>query len=267
MLKLNKDNYHSTEANQRYMSCSLFKSFLPQYGGCEARSIAILSGEWEEQDKDAFILGGYVHAWSEGKLPEYMAKNPGLCKKDGTLYAKYEIADKMIETLRNDPLITKAREGEKEVIMTGELFGMPWKCMIDIYNPALRTFTDIKTCREIGRKYFNETTRQWQNFIEYYGYDWQMAIYAEIERQNRGEVDYFKPHIIAVSKEDPPDKMLIHFGTEFIEETLTEIGLFASGVKAVWEGQREPVRCEKCDYCRATKVLTKTIYYKDICPT
>lgn len=266
MLKLNKNNYHSTEANQKYMSCSLFKSFLPQYGGCEARAVALLSGEWEEKDKDAFLLGGYVHAWSEGKLPEYMAKNPGLFKKDGSLYAKYEIADKMIETLRSDPLVTKAREGEKEVIMTGELFGMPWKCMIDIYNPALRTFTDLKTTREIGRTQYNETLRCRQNFIEFYGYDWQMALYAEIERQNRGEVDYFNPHIIAVSKEDPPDKALIHFGTGFIEETLAEIELFASGVKAVWEGRDEPLRCEQCDYCRATKVLTRAIYYKDICP-
>ena len=101
--------------------------------------------------------------------------------------------------------------------------------------------------------------------IELYGYDWQMAIYAEIEWQNRPlAIDYFQPHIIAVSKEDPPDKALIHFGTEFIEEAMTEIGLFASSVKAVWEGRVEPLRCEQCDYCRATKQLTRTVFYMDL---
>lgn len=265
MLNLNRDNYHSTEANRQYMSVSLFKSFLPQYpGGCEARAVALLNGEWEEPDKDAFLLGGYVHAWNDGSLMEYMAKNPGLFKPSGQLYAKYEIADKMIATLRNDLLITKAREGEKEVILTGELFGMPWKVMIDILNPKLRTIADLKTTREISRTQYNEVLRCRQNFIEFYGYDWQMAIYAEIERQNRGEVDYFKPHIIAVSKEDPPDKALIHFGTEFIPEVLADMELFAPGIKAVWEGRDEPIRCDKCDYCRATKVLTGTVFYKDV---
>src|SRR5690606_16009714 len=136
----------------------------------------------------------------------------------------------MIETLRNDPLIEKAREGEKEVILTGELFGMPWKCMIDIYNTKIRALTDLKTCQEIHRRYYNETTRERQNFIKYYGYDIQMAVYAEIERQNRGEDDYFSPHIIAVSKEDPPDKAIIRFGTEFIPDILDEMKLFADGV-------------------------------------
>ena len=157
MLKLNKDNYHSLEANRQYMSCSLFKSFLPQYGGCEARSIAILAGEWEEKEKTALLVGQYVHAWNDGSLGKFIEKHrPEIYTRHNTLRADFVLADKMIETLKNDPLITKAREGEKEVILTGELFGMPWKCKIDIYNPALRTFTDIKTCREINRRYFNE---------------------------------------------------------------------------------------------------------------
>ncbi len=265
-MSLTKENYHSLETNKKYMSNSLFKSFLPQYDGCEARTMAILNRKWEKDDKDAFLLGGYVHAWNEGTLKEYIDKHYlELHQRNGSLYAKYKIADKMIETLRNDPLVEKAREGEKEVIMTGELFGMPWKCMIDIYNPDLKVFADLKTCREIHRTEWNPVTRQRENMIKLYGYDWQMAIYAEIEWQNRPlAIDYFQPHIIAVSKEDPPDKEIIHFGTEFIEKTLTEIGLFASSVKAVWSGRTEPLRCDRCDYCRATKQLTRTVFYMDL---
>jgi len=246
------------------MSVSQFKGFLPQYGGCEARAVAILAGEWEEKEKTALLVGQYVHAWNDGSLGEFIEKyRPEIYTRQNTLRADFVLADKIIETLRNDPLITKAREGEKEVIMTGELFGMPWKVMIDVYNPDLKVFADLKTCREIHRTEYNPAVKQRQNMIHLYGYDWQMASYAEIVRQNVGG-DYFQPHIIAVSKEDPPDKALIYFGTEFIEETLQEMELFAPGVEAVWRGKVEPIRCDRCDYCRATKKLTRAVFYTEI---
>lgn len=263
-MELTRANYHSTEMNRKYMGCTQFKSFIPRFRGCEAKAMAKLTGEYLEQDNDAFLLGNYVHAWNSGELQEFMMDNPSLFKKDGTLYTKYAIGDLMIETLRNDPLIAKVREGQKEVIMTGELFGMPWKIMIDIYNPKLKVFTDLKTCREIHRTYWNEYLGERQNFIEFWGYDWQMAIYAEIERQNRGGENYFSPHIIAVSKEDPPDKEVIYFGTDFIEQTLKEMEYYAERVKEVWEGKSKPERCGVCDYCRKTKVLSGTVFYKDV---
>lgn len=249
--------------NQKYMGVSQFKGFLPRYGGCEAMAVAKLD-DWAEEPNDAFLLGGYVHAWNSGDLPEFMAENPGLFKKDGSLYAKFAIGDDLINTLRDDPLIEKAREGQKEVIMTGELFGMPWKTMIDIYNPKLKVITDLKTCREIRKTYWNEEMRERLNFILHWGYDWQMAIYAEVERQFRGGEDYFQPHIIAVSKEDPPDKEIIHFGTEFIPDVLAEMEIYAERIKGLWQGEIEPIGCGSCSYCRSKKKLTGTVYYMDI---
>lgn len=250
--------------NRKYMSQSQFKSFLPQYGGCEAKAMAKLTGEYVDPDNDVFLLGGYVHAWNSGDLQDFMVDNPSLFKRDGSLYAKYAIGDLMIEVLRKDPMVEKAREGDKEVIMTGELFDMPWKIMIDIYNPKLGVFTDLKTCREIHRTYWNEDLRERQNFIDYWGHDVQMAVYAEIERQQRSGEGYFAPHVIAVSKENPPDKEIIYFGTDFIKETLDEMKYYAKRVKEVWEGKAKPERCGRCDYCRATKMLTNTVFYKDI---
>ena len=151
MGELNHKNYHSVEMNRKYMGVSQFKGFLPRYGGCEAMAVAKLD-DWVEEPSDAFLLGGYVHAWNSGDLPEFMAENPGLFKRDGSLYAKFAIGDDLINTLREDPLIEKAREGQKEVIMTGELFGMPWKTMIDIYNPKLKVITDLKTCRKSEKR-------------------------------------------------------------------------------------------------------------------
>ena len=91
-----------------------------------------------------------------------------------------------------------------------------------------------------------------------------MAVYAEIERQFRGGEDYFQPHIIAVSKEDPPDKEIIHFGTEFIPEVLSEMELYAERIKGLWQGEIEPIGCGSCSYCRSKKKLTGTVYYMDI---
>lgn len=263
-MQLNKENYHSIEANKQYMSVSQFKSFLLQYNGCEAKTMAKLNREWEDGDNPAFLLGSYVHAWNEGVLPEFIANNPGLFKKDGTLYAKYAIGDEMINTLKNDEVAMAALEGQKEVIITEELFGMPFKIMIDSYNPEKEAFTDLKTCREINKTYWNELTRERENFIIHWGYDVQVAVYSEIELRYRKGKDYYMPHILAVSKEDPPDKELIMFGRNFIPDLLDQLEVFAPRVYEVWQGKAEPRRCGTCDYCRSTKKLKEAIYYIEV---
>ena len=261
MLKLTHENYHSLEADRQYMSVSLYKSFTE----CEAKTMAILNGLYPKEDNDAFLLGSYVHAWNEGQnMGEFRAAHPEMFKKNGEMLAKYAIGDKMIETLQNDELITRVREGQKEVIMTAEIFGVPWKIMIDIYNPAGKAIVDLKTTRDIHMKYWNDKLRLKQNFIEYYDYLLQMAIYAEAERLNRKADDYLHPHIIAVSKEDIPDKAVIYLGTEFIKDKLIDVERGIERFKDVWQGKAEPQRCEICDYCRSTKKLDKIIFYTDI---
>lgn len=260
-MELNKDTYFSNEADREYFSVSQFKAFRE----CEAKTMAKLNGEWIDGENDAFTLGSYVHLWSEGgNLGRFRAKHPEMFKKDGTLLKKYEIADKMIETLSSDPMVEKVREGQKEVIFTGALFGAKWKIMIDIYNPANGVFVDLKTTRSIRQKYWNETLRVKQNFIEFYDYLLQMAVYAEIERQNRGEDNYLQPHIIAVSKEDIPDKEVILIGTEFIQDKLAEVEALLPRFIKVKKGKEEPSRCEHCDYCRSTKKINSIVYYTEL---
>jgi hypothetical protein len=252
---LTKDKYFNLEADKQYMSVSQFKSFLQ----CEAKTMAYLNGEWKEEDKDAYLIGSYVHAWNEGNLEKFRQEHPEMFKKDGSLYAKYQVADKMIKTLANDKLISKVREGQKEVVMTSELFGLPWKIMIDIYNPDKRVIADIKTTRKI-------ISNGGQSFIEYYDYFLQLAIYCEVERlyNNRPEGDYFHPHIIAVSKETIPDKAAIYLGTEFIKDKLLEVEISIDRIKQLKLGEVEPIRCEECDYCKSTKQLERVIHYTEL---
>ncbi len=250
------------------MSVSLFKSFLQEYNGCEARTMAILNDQWEEKESDAFLVGNYVHAWNQGILEEFKKNHPEIYSSrsstKGQLKKEFQIADKMIEAMSKDKLIQKIREGEKEVIMWANIFDIPWKCSIDIYNPKMKSFTDLKTTRSIHQKYWNEYEGVKQNFIEYYGYDIQMAIYAEIERLYTGASEYLFPHIIAVSKEDIPDKAVIKMGTDFIEDTLLNVSMKIERIKKVWKGEIEPIRCGRCDYCRSTKELKEIIYYKEL---
>src|SRR5690554_5906181 len=243
------------------MSVSLYKSFLPEYKGCEAKAMAKLNGEWQEPDKDAFLLGSYVHSWNENKMNEFLTKHPEMFKKDGTLYAKYAIGDDMINALKNDPLVQKVREGSKEIIITNELFGIPWKAQIDIYNPEDETLIDLKTTRSLFRRDYNTYTKEYETFIKLYGYDVQMAVYAELERLYRQGDKHFMPHILAVTKENPPDKALINMGTDFIKYVLESIEIKLPHIIDVWQGKVKPERCGRCDYCRATKELKTVKYY------
>ncbi|HAT4162145.1 TPA: hypothetical protein I9Z77_001581 [Clostridium perfringens] len=260
-MEINKDNYFSLEADREYFSVSQFKSFKE----CEAKTMAKLNGVWADGQNDAFTLGSYIHLWSEGgNLGEFRVQHPEMFKKDGDLKANFKVADKMIETLSKDPLVEKVREGQKEVIFTGELYGAKWKIMIDIYNPDNKYFADLKTTRSIQMKYWNEELKVKQNFIEYYDYLLQMAVYAEIERQNRGGEDYMQPHIIAVSKEEIPDKAVILVGTEFIKDKLLEVETLLPHFIRVKNGEEVPTRCEHCDYCRSTKQISKIIHYTEL---
>lgn len=259
-MKLNSKNYYSNKADKQYMSVSQYKSFL----SCEAKTMAKLNGQWIEPENEAFLIGSYVHSWNDNTLEQFKSKHPKLFKKDGSLMAKYEIGNKMIAALENDKLVSMVREGEKEVIKTAELFGVPWKCMIDIYSSKNEVIADLKTTREIHKKYWNESTRTHQNFIEYYDYLVQMAVYCEIDRINRKSDYYYLPHIIAVSKEDIPDKSIVYLGTDFIQDKLLEVEINMDRIKQVKHEGAEPRRCGKCDYCKATKQLTKVIHYLDL---
>lgn len=267
MLKLTHENYHSPEANIQYMSVSQFKEFDIKHGGCEAKAVAKLHGEWEDEEKTVFLVGSYVHAWNQGteEFKKFCKENHNsIYKKNGGMYAPFEQADRMIYKLKNDELVTKVREGEKEVIMTAQIFGVWWKIMIDIYNPTMKSFTDLKTCKSIHERQWNEQTRAKQTFIELYDYFLQCAIYAEVERINRQSEEYLAPHIIAVSKEDPPDIAVIHMGTDYMQDKLSEVEAKLPYIMMLKNGEIEARRCEQCDYCRTTKRLTTIMHYSEL---
>ncbi|WP_336774233.1 PD-(D/E)XK nuclease-like domain-containing protein [Paenibacillus sp. MMO-58] len=267
-LKLNPNNYFSRAANLRYMSVSQFKGFLPAYGGCEAKSMAELAGLYERPDKTAFDEGHYVHAWNQGTLDEFKDANPDLYSSRGAtagqLKSNFKHCDKMIQTLESDPTAIKALAGQKEVIFTAELFGIQWKIMIDSYQPGVGMFGDLKALKEIDGKFWNKEANRYENFLDHYGYTLQMAVYAEIERLATGRDVWLIPHLVVVTKQDPPDHEIIYFDYEAIEQQLGIVERHIERVKAVKSGQAEPERCESCDYCRSTKKIKHIKHYREL---
>lgn len=258
MMKLNSKNYHSIEANRQYMSHSQYQDFL----SCEAMAMAKLEG-WKEPDSSERLIGSYVHAAIEGKLDDFKSEHPELFTKKGELYAQYKHADTMIEALMNDEFIQFVLQGDKEVILTADMFGVTWKAKLDTYNPVAGRIVDIKTTRSIRDKHWHKNYG-YVSFVEAYGYVTQMAIYAEIERLSSGRDEWLETLIVAVSKEDPPDKEIILVDEDRLRIELEEVERNMERIIQVKQGIVEPKRCEKCRYCRETKKVKKIVHYLDL---
>lgn len=257
------ENYYSDEMNLQYMSCSQYKDFL----NCQAGALARLKG-WTNTDPTVFLVGNYVHSWSDGTLEEFKAEHPEIIStrgaSKGQLKSEFKQADKMIETLQNDEAIMYLLQGQKEVILTAEMYGCKWKAKVDIYNPEQGYIADLKTCESLSTRVWSDEYRMYLNFVEGYRYTTQMAIYCEIERLQTGRDKWLEPLIIAVTKEEPPDKAIINFDTDRLKAELTEIELNMPDILAVKAGKQEPARCEKCQYCRETKQIKKFIHYSEL---
>lgn len=259
---LTPENYHSIEANQNFMSHSQYKDFAGTIGmkGCEAMAMAKLRGEWKPEPSTALLVGSYVDAYFEGTLDQFKNDNPDIFTKQGELKAPYKQAEEMIGRAERDEYFMKTLQGEKQVIRTAELFGVKWKIKIDSHIPKTAN-VDLKTCASISEtKWAKDYGRL--NFIAYWGYNIQGAIYQKIDELCTGEKLPFL--ISAVSKEKEPDIEVIAFSQKDLDEALMEVESNMPRIIQVKNGEVEPDRCGTCDYCIRTKILTRPIHYTEI---
>ena len=254
-MKLTDENYYSDQANYEYMSVSQYKEFVGTYGfsGCEARAVAELKGEYSEPMSDAMLIGSYVDRYFEGTLQGFREEHPEIFRKDGMLKSDYLKADAMIDRVEKDEVFMDYMSGEKQVIMTAELFGTPWKIKIDSYLPNI-AIVDLKVMRSLrDLKYADDLGPL--DFVRYWGYDIQGAIYQEIVYQNTGErLPFF---IAAITKEDHPNIEVIYVDDSYLQEALNGVRSGIQHVLDVKSGRVEPHRCGMCDYCKDTKVLVQ----------
>ena len=115
--------------------------------------------------------------------------------------AEYLLANTMIDCLKEDPYVMSYLDGEKEKIMTAEMYGAPWKIMMNVYSIVSRRIVNLITTRSIIGKVWDEAARRYVSFVELYKAPLQVAIYSEVERlaMGRATEDWSEFLIVAVS--------------------------------------------------------------------
>lgn len=267
---LTQENYHGLESNKLFCSKSQFLDF---YGidGCEARAMARINGVFEEPKSDALTLGSYVDCLltEPQNKDAFIAEHPEIISSRGAtkglLKAEYQRADTMVDRVRKDAKLMSALDGEHQVIMTGNIFGLPFKIKMDSYieNKAI---VDLKTVESLHKTYYTANGRV--SFVEYFDYILQGAIYQEIVFQNTGQkLPFF---LACVSKESIPDIALIYIDNDTLHnriygnELSEGIARECEQIRLLKSGEVEPIRCERCAYCLPTKRIDKPISYTDL---
>lgn len=259
---LTADNYYSREADMLYMSAHQYLDFAGHMGvhGCEARAMAKLLGEWEDPVTQAMLVGSYVDSYFEGTLEQFMEEHPDCFTKKGDLKAEYKKADRMIERCEADSYFMQTMSGEKQVIMTAHMFGSDWKIKIDSYIPG-KAIVDLKTSANIHKAWKVEDYG-WVSFVEYWAYTIQLAIYQKVVEINTGKK--LPCYISVVTKEDTPEIKVIYVDQFILDHALNEVETNMPAVLAVKNRDVEPIRCEKCDYCKSTEILTGPVRMEDL---
>lgn len=270
-LKLTAENYYSQEANWQYMSASQFKAFRK----CEAAAMAELRGDWGRKDTTALRVGSYIDAYFSDEMEEFKTEHPEIFKKDGSLRAEYVQAQAAAERLERDDLARMLLSGRHQVIKTGKIGGVWYKTKADSLLTAAqveaicRKFPKVRSLVPFGGamivdlKYMKDTDTVWSDeeqdrvtFAEYWGYDYQGAIYQKVDNRNAPFV------LVPVTKEVEPDINALYIPDDDLAIRLAEVEDYSPRYAAIKRGEIEPVRCGRCPYCRSTKKLTEIVHYR-----
>lgn len=253
-MKLTQQNYHSIEANNEYWSVSMFKEFKD----CEARGLAQLRGEYERPTSKAFLEGGYVDAHFAGTMDQFVSEHPEIVnKRTGELKAEYARADEAIRAAEKSEFFMDFCRGEKQVILTGELFGTKWKAKPDfLFEDKI---VDLKYMRDIKPIWYSGEMRP---FVDAYGYDIQGFVYQNIVFQKVGKRLPF--YLTVITKEDPADLFVISIPQWRLNPAGELIKYYVKRFEQIKAGQIEPERCGSCAYCRSTKKVDKITTYDEL---
>lgn len=244
MLKLTPENYYSKDADRDYFSASQIKSFKR----CEAATMAEINGEWERPSSTALLVGGYVDAALTGDLDVFMREHPEMYKRDGTLKADFVQAQAMVDRAKSDVMFMDYLSGEHQEILTGNLYGVPFKAKLDAFLPC--RIVDLKTVRDMQPVYLPGQGRV--DFATAWDWPLQMAIYQALAAYREGQLPCY---LAVITKEDPPDIDIIEVEQERMDAEMAWLEQMLPRYEAIKAGIIEPERCGHCAYCRATKKI------------
>lgn len=261
-MELLEENYYGKEANLKYMSVSQFKDFNGTYGkmACEFAAMEKLHERWMPEKSTALLVGSYVDSYFEGSLERFKEENPELFTQRGELKSSYKKAEEVIARIERDDYFLKYMSGEKQRIMTGEIDGVDWKIKMDSYIEGV-AIVDLKVMESITKlKWVPDIG--YLDFVRYWGYDIQGAVYQEIVYQNTGKRLPF--YIAAATKENEPDIRIIQITQNYLDEAMQVVKTNLPRVIRVKNGETKPDRCDTCDCCRHNRILTRPISINDL---
>lgn len=269
LLPLTAENYYSRQANFAYMSASQFKEFEK----CEAAAMAHLRGDYEPPQTKALLLGSFVDAWFSGEFNAFVAAHPEIRRQSGQnageFLADFQKAVEACERLERQPLIKALLSGRHQVIKTGRIAGVPFKCKVDSLVSADKArricekFPEVKKLIPFGGqiivdlKYMGSLESVWDDetqcrisFAQYWGYDIQGAIYQYLVRREPPFV------LVGTTKETFPRDFAIYIPDGDLQNALADVEARAPRYQAIKTGRIAATRCGHCPYCRATERIT-----------
>ena len=259
-MKLTESNYYTPEMDKEYCSASQYKDFIgfPLRHGCEERALKKIAGEYKEETSKAMLIGSILDALWENDDPEYIIDRFPDCVSSrgatkGQLKSEYQNVLDMYQRTLKEEKFCEYMSGEKQVIMVGEINGLPFKIKMDSYIPDL-AIVDLKTTQTLDRlfRYYIPDSGEKLPFYLAYGYDTQLAIYREIVRQNTGKT--LRCYLAAVDKKPHPICDVIELPQKLLDEALDRVKGNVETIAMLKSGEVTPIRCEQsdCDYCRET---------------
>ena len=289
-MKLTQKNYYGPKANQLYMSKSQFSN----WQRCEAATLAELKGEYTPEPSTALLAGGYIDAAmdSEEELERFKAEHPEILNsRTGELKADFKQAEQIVARCKSDRLFSlltgnapeTRHHVKRQVILVGEIGGVPFRGKADFLldetacKIVMKEFpdtsevlggiftegciVDLKSARDFAPVWSDSEGRK-VNWISAWDYEMQGGIYRELYRQMTGKV---LPFIItAATKEKVTDLDALYIPNPDLDAALQFVEEQAPLYENVKQGRAVPIRCEHCDYCKATRKLTKIRNYKEI---
>lgn len=253
-LLLNEANYYSHEADADYFSASQIKSFKK----CEARTMAKLMGMYTPPMNTAMTVGQYVDEALTGDLEAWKLNHPEILKRDGTLKADFEGARLMVERAMRDELFMDYMDGDHQMIVTADLFGQyPFKAKLDVLGDG--RIVDLKTVRDLKSQYLPGQGRV--DFATAWDWPLQMAIYQRLVYASIGKK--IPCYLAVITKETPADIRIVQIEQERMDAEIEWLQQKMPRYDAIKNGYIEPERCEICEYCRESRILTEPVFLGD----
>lgn len=246
-MRLTKRNYFGPKATREYMSVSQFKAFEK----CQFTALDEIRGKYVRPMTTSLLIGSYVDAYFEGTLEKFILEHPEILKRDGSLKSEYVHANTIIECIKRDPTSMRLLGGKKQVIMTGVINGVNVKVKIDSLLPDM--IVDQKIMKDFEPIYVQEQGKL--PWFEAWRYDLQGGVYQEVVRQNTGKKLPFV--LLGATKEPVPDIDAVEIEQDLLDYELSKFAENAPYYNAIKQGIVDAERCEKCDRCKDTKVLTR----------